>query len=103
MKFQIHAYILINFFNELAGASLRSAPLVAWWKILLPISIYVVLGTGRTQFGILAGVAIAYRPVCSYQPARAQFGTLTGVSIAYLTLCSPQSGPGAIWDFGGSF
>ena len=44
-----------NFYNKLAGASLRSAPLVAWWKNLLPISLYVVLGAGRKQFGILKG------------------------------------------------
>ena len=40
----------------LAGASLRSAPLVARWKNLLPISLYVVLGAGRKQFGILEGI-----------------------------------------------
>ena len=34
---------------------------------------------------------------------RGKFGNLDGVSIAYLPLCSPQSGPRAIWDFGGSF
>ena len=46
---------IFSIFIELAGASLRSAPLVAWCKILLPISLYVVFGAGRTQFGILAG------------------------------------------------
>ena len=51
-------HILKNLW-ELAGASLRSAPLVAWWKNLLPISLYVVLGAGRKQFGILEGFRLA--------------------------------------------
>ena len=51
-----------------------------WREFLLPILFHIVLEVGRAQFGILAGV-----------------------SFAHLTLCSPQSGPGAIWDFGGSF
>ena len=46
----------IVFYKVLAGASLRSAPLVARWKNLLPISLYVVLGAGRKQFGILEGI-----------------------------------------------
>ena len=44
-----------------------------WQELLLPISLYVILGPGRTVI-------------------------LEGVSSAYHSLCSPQSGPHAIWD-----
>ena len=51
-----------------------------WKGFLLPISLYVVLRAGFSQFGILAGVYVVLRAGFS------QFGNLEGVSIAYFTL-----------------
>ena len=53
-----------------------------WKGFLLPISLYVVLRAGFSQFGILAGVYVVLRAGFS------QFGNLEGVSIAYFTLYS---------------
>ena len=51
-----------------------------WWGFLVTISLYVVLEAGRAQFGILAGVSIAF-PI----------------------LCSLRRRPWTLWDFVGGF